>query len=332
MLEVPLFETGRAALFAILKEATQARVRVLLPEYICASVTDTVTAAGLSFETYKLSPDLSPDIDDLVGLAGIKTQLIVLVVNYFGLLDIGQISGCVRDRIPGCFLIADLVQAPFCNLSIPGVDASFNSYRKAFPVPGGAMAMFPGVALHPLREQSGAMAYKVLGMLRKHYHRVGDETVTEESYLRELDAGELILNSKIEAFGATMEVRKALGSIDSVLSSVTRRTNASQLVSCLGNSGLVPQSVSAAVVGSQSVPLFVPILVPGRRDELRRRLRLSGLYMPAHWPKPPVIQPRGETASVWYSQELSLVVDQRYGVADMEHLANSVLEVLEGAC
>ena len=81
---------------------------------------------------------------------------------------------------------------------------------------------------------------------------------------------------------------------------------------------------------STDCPMFVPILVPnGKRDELRQYLVHNDIYCPVHWPVSEHLQQfLDDRTYEIYSDELSLVCDQRYLEDDMERTVETIRSFL----
>lgn len=72
-------------------------------------------------------------------------------------------------------------------------------------------------------------------------------------------------------------------------------------------------------MSDNDVPLFVPILVKkGYRDSLRNYLIAHQIYCPVHWPVSEYHREVTKDGRIIYEEELSLVCDQRYSIADMK--------------
>ncbi|MBM3274373.1 MAG: hypothetical protein FJZ00_04430 [Candidatus Sericytochromatia bacterium] len=72
------------------------------------------------------------------------------------------------------------------------------------------------------------------------------------------------------------------------------------------------------------MPYGPPVLC-GRRDELREHLASRGIYTVIHWELPEDVMRRGFPDSWWiYDRTLTLPIDHRYSVADMEKIAAAV--------
>lgn len=97
-----------------------------------------------------------------------------------------------------------------------------------------------------------------------------------------------------------------------------RRQNAALLLDAFSDIAVFPH------LNPNDCPLFVPILVPGgQRDALRRHLIAHEIYCPIHWPVSPYHKLNDTTAAL-YSNELSLICDQRYGEEDMNRIISAI--------
>ena len=70
-------------------------------------------------------------------------------------------------------------------------------------------------------------------------------------------------------------------------------------------------------------PLFVPVVLPENRNQIRQHLCDNKIYCPVHWP-----HPNAECESNLYDMELSLICDQRYTEEDMERIVSVLSEKL----
>lgn len=76
----------------------------------------------------------------------------------------------------------------------------------------------------------------------------------------------------------------------------------------------------------EDCPMFVPVLVPNcKRNELRRHLINNDIYCPAHWPVSEYHK-LDDNAENIYTNELSLVCDQRYTEEDMNRMVDVIRE------
>ena len=74
--------------------------------------------------------------------------------------------------------------------------------------------------------------------------------------------------------------------------------------------------------------LYFPILVKNR-DVLQKKLAEQKIYCPVIWPIPFEAQGICEVAEYTAKHMLALPCDQRYGVSDMEYIANALNALLD---
>jgi hypothetical protein len=334
--------SGRGALAQILGTLGEG-MRVLLPDYLCESVVHTVMRLPRPFGFYRLRDGLYPDEDDLdraIG-AGEPVRTVVVVVSYFGLVALGQAVARMKARHPDVRVIKDDVHAPHDVANLDGADFAFTSYRKSLPVPDGAR-IEPPLALPLSGAPTPFHAYKALGaIVRAEVLAHGGD---ERLYLQLLQAGEAALDGFSEpskgsappaqgplgtASGpqrvdpAPLDLamsplaRACLRAVDFTRVASQRRENfrlLAEAIAPLGLQPLVPLALGA-------VPLALPVRVRGR-DRLRAQLAERRMFCPVHWPAPSGLE-RG-SAERLYREELSLVIDQRYGAPEMERLAEAL--------
>jgi hypothetical protein len=303
----PLFSSGRSAYRAILRYVRRSGFdSILLPDYLCDSVTEATVREGFRIETYKIVEGLSPEKSLLDRVAG----RLILVVDYFGLTDIGRSSAMLRDS--GGIVIADLVQSPFA-VKPAAADYAFGGYRKYLAVPEGAYAFAGENELVPEGSASEAGAIKACGGLVKSISR--EKKLSDKLYLDLFSIAETI-------FDQEETVTKA-GSLAALLRNSElddgikqrRKENfsfLSEAIESIGLKTLIPARLSAT-------PLALPVAIENR-DEVRRMLMEERIYLPVHWPK---LSEEGYCGFL-RDHELSLVIDQRYGPKDMRRIAETL--------
>lgn len=297
------YSTGRGALAGILKdiEETERRKRVLVPDYLCPSIINTIRNCGWEYEFYHVE-DINCHIsfDKTI----IKTN-VVLLINYFGICNFDEEIEKIREQIEDAIIILDQVQAFYDFGKVKGVNYEFVSYRKWFPCPDGAKIIknnevyFNRCELSPNEFAS----YKIAGNTLKSCKPYIDD----ELILDLLEKGENKLDENYMACCSDFS-RERIPLFDYKHIAETRRKNARMLHEALEELGIVHG------YNEKGVPLFIPILVKNR-DEVRKRMFSSSIFTPVHWP---IISSEISGINVLYEEELSLICDQRYDEKDME--------------
>jgi hypothetical protein len=303
------FSSGRAAIFAILSSIGEQEVTLLLPAYLCSSVTQTVRDAGWRYQFYDVQPDLYPDVSCLLVQLRQKQARAVLLINYFGLLRLDDVVAAIRRECPQVAIILDDVQHFFGFGQEPDFDFCFTSLRKWLPVPDGGLVKLGkrccDTSLPAYDETLPFTAYKLAGNLLKSFPQL----IPDDLCLELLKRGEELLDEQYRG-GLSCATELLLRSIDIQKVARRRQANAAVLHRGLEKLGI------AHGYQTDAVPLFVPIfLAPEQRDTVRRAFFQEQIFCPVHWPK---AEAGLSGNSEIYATELSLICDQRYGEQDME--------------
>ncbi len=311
--------SGRGALFQILMHIQQTRAAsvVLLPDYLCGSVLQAVAVAGLVPRFYHVGSDLRAERSNL--RAALKDgPTILLLISYFGLVDLTGDIAFARQTCPSLVIVKDDVQSPLEVAVLRGADFAFTSLRKSFPVVDGAPIQpeFP-LLLDDATASPFALA-KIAGAVAKHSRRY--EPGDDRAFLALLRDGEDRLDDG-SSFRAPMSwmSESALAGVDRAAMQERRRANFRVLEAAIKPAGLRP----LVPLAEGAVPLFLPVLAPDR-DTVREKLARREIYCPVHWPVPPGHELALGKANALYSSELSLVIDHRYDASDMQSIADAL--------
>lgn len=312
------YATGRSALCAILRSVSDAGGsgrKVLVPDYICASVTKTISDTGYGVSFYKIDDDFLPMVESLC--SGLQKDTILFLVNYFGMLSLEKTISFVRQRQEEAVIIIDDVQNYYGFGRTSGSDYAFTSFRKWFPVPDGAEVIVKnrkqGRKPDGFKDANEFAQYKFAGNILKNFRgKVGDAL-----YLDLIEKGERILEDgyKCKCSDYSLEM---MDRIDKTDFAEKRKRNAWMLHEGLDRLG-IPHAYNR-----NTVPLFVPVFLENRA-KVRAELAEHNIFCPVHWPR---VSGNLQGNNHLYDIELSLVCDQRYDEDDM----GRILEVLEYAC
>ena len=108
--------------------------------------------------------------------------------------------------------------------------------------------------------------------------------------------------------------------VDEERAKVRRLNNANYIIEHLAKLGIKP--ILPFTEGH--VPLFMPIVLKNR-DAVRKAMFKKEIFCPIHWPLEGEELQRGR---IMAETELSLIIDQRYGVKDMDEIINVLKENL----
>lgn len=293
------FLSGRAALAAIVAELDGCH-SVAVPSWCCESMIKPFADAGFAVSFYPAAGRTErlsvPDAD------------VLLVMDYFG------VSGhsAVPDGYQGV-VVRDLTHSLFSG-RYDDAAYSFGSLRKwcGFWTGGFAFGLRRN---HGGESNESYTALRREAMERKAAYIAGQ--TDSKKYLDLFARAERRLEDSGPVRGALRDVELAKH-LDIDLIRGRRMENAAILLDAFRDLAVFPEP------GARDCPLFVPIRVPdGKRDALRRYLIDRQIYCPVHWPLSAFHAPDPPTAEL-YSQELSLVCDQRYTARDMRRIIDAV--------
>lgn len=310
-----LYSSGRNALYAILESLKKRNIgRILLPDYLCSSVVMTVMSAGFKYKFYSLTEELLPNCKDIES----KTDNdAILIINYFGLQDLSESIGRIKRIVPEAVIVEDDVQAFYNFIESDNLaDYSFTSLRKWFAVPDGGVAKSLNFDLLEPNGRNLFGEIKLSGLVLKGLRKTLGSI--DNTYLNLLKEGEDLINASISS--PCMEITiNAMERTDVKRLALMRKRNAGLMISGLAELGLTP--IIKPI--SESVPFFIPLVLEDR-DRVRHKLFEHDIFCPVHWPLDGLEVERGKYMA---EHELSMIIDQRYGVTDI----NRILEILSTA-
>ncbi len=303
---------GRAALNGIIKDiCTKHRVATAaVPAWCCDSMIVPFLENGLKVSFYAVSPERS---------GGLKRELhtacdVVLDMTYFGY------SAPPLAVPPQTIVIRDVTHSLFTDgkEAFAGAPYSFGSLRKWAGFFTGGFAYCRDGAFANEWFPVGGEAYiacRKNAMRQKQAYMTG--SVDDKAYLAVYEQAEDMLET-MPPYAATAEDVAAANRLDTAMIGRSRRRNAQILLDVVSDMALF------RTIGTQDVPMFVPILVPdGKRDALRRFLIEREIYCPVHWPLSAVHGDVKDSLPL-YRDSLSLVCDQRYTEQDMYRVCEAV--------
>lgn len=299
------YASGRAALYQILHSLKVKRV--WLPDYLCISVVEAVKKAGAQPVFYELDDNLDPKIETLSP----DEFDAILLLDYFGLKELNAIEDKLSTLFPYTVLIEDDVQAyfDFAKNGNPYVHYRFTSLRKTFAVPDGGLVC----TRHrlPVATKTNTFSqYKIqAGDMKLHRKDGGDDS----AYLKLFEKGEELIDENYDS-QMSLESKALWAACDIEQISQKRQDNATFLLNALSELGIK----TILPVPENKVTLFIPVWLENR-DEVRRRMFSNGIFCPVHWPLEGMNLKKGKEMA---EHELSLIVDQRYNLENMNCIIN----------
>lgn len=312
----PTYSLGRTCLYGIFDALRRKNGGVLVPDYVCNSVTEVPIRLGLSIKHYHINETFTPDYESIRNAIHENKEIVaILLVAYFGLVDLDTVITRIRAEFPDIFIIIDDVQNYYGFGEHFDYDYCFTSYRKWFAVPDGADILrkgtMPGTELYP--HEGDYVRYKAAGNLLKNHNELVNDSISLEL----IDRGERMMDEEYR-FRCSDLSKSLMQRIDTELIAERRKANAQFL-----HDGLVRLNIQH-LYDSKRVPLFIPIVVENR-DKIRKRLFADEIFAPIHWP---VIDSVTQGNNKLYEMELSIICDQRYGEKDMERILHGIEDAM----
>lgn len=309
---VTWFVSGRAAFRAVLQQASvenpSITKKIAIPSFLCESMIQPIDKEHFLYSFYCVDFDNNSLVFDF---SGIEDCSYILVLDYFG-------YQAPQNIFPkGKIVIRDLTHSIFSQ-KYDDADYYFGSLRKwAGFLTGGFAYKRENMIFKPTQDCSKYASLRNEAMKQKKSYI--EDNFGDKKYLSIFrDAEELLDECDIEI--SPLSDIKAAKMLDFGFLKRRRYENAKILIEGLRQYCLFKS------VKPTDCPLCVPIII-NNRDALRKHLIEKNIYCPIHWPKPEQV-PDGVSTKL-YTNELSLVCDQRYAKDDMNRIVEAVLSFME---
>ena len=317
-----LFRSGRDAMRALARSLGPRPV--LLPALCCESMIVPFLQNGCSVGFYRLREDLRADEADVLRKAEQGTLLVYL--SYFGIRPFeDRFLEKLRER--GVLLAEDRTQ-DLVIWRAPGgfqPDAVFASLRKWGAVPEGGMLQTElTVEIGPADSRFGDMQLKVMEM-KSRYLASGDGALKKE-LLRLQHEAEALLDLDGPPAAMSEQHRRMLERLDLYAIGRARQRNLHRLrkrLEPLRQAGKL-RFLSENAADSA---LYLPILLE-ERERVKLAMWEQGIYHPVIWPEPEEAAGICPVSHYVVSHMLALLCDQRCSPADMDILADRLIECI----
>lgn len=315
---IAAYSSGRSALYNILADVRRKHGSgtVILPDYLCSSILVSVKHAGMQYVFCPIDDSLEFDRNQFSAVY--KPGYAVLMINYFGLMDLSSQVRFIRSTDPAAIIIEDDVQAYYeFTGPLAGVDYKFTSLRKTFAVPDGGLAVCAEGHLDERQSEGSFYKYKMAGSVLKANRN--PLLYNDEIYLKLFEKGEECIDLDLESRMSEIS-RRLFGDIDASRVAYIRNRNAGYILAGLKSMGIEP----ILPISEDKVPLFVPVWLKDR-NKVRKNMFKHDVYCPYHWPIDGLPLAKGKEMS---EHELSIIIDQRYGHVDMDLILNLISDSL----
>ncbi len=313
------FDSGRSALKHIASHLKKG-CEVLLPEYICESVSNCFDSEGVIY--YKIEENFSVNLDDLKSKISERTQVIFLM-HYFGSVQPEWILNEIR-RIADSediLIVEDTTHSIFSSVHTIG-DYQICSIRKWMPIAKGGVLYFDKdvLSLADAFYPKDLDNEKFVGMILKNLFLKGSldcnstyRMIFSEAEKRLDVQGEVFLISDFSNFIAScIDINEIIKK---------RVANYKKLYNRLKERGIY-----AAIDMDKDQCPFVFLLRVPERDAFRKYLMDNKIYCAVHWPFDGLKKEDRSFANKLSEELISLPIDQRYGEDEINYMADAVLK------
>lgn len=273
----------------------------------------TINDARWKLSYYNLDSNFRVDINDVTL---IKSKKVLLLVDYFGCVDLSSDIKKIRNINKDLIIIADCVQS-FFKLYSYDSDYTFTSLRKMCEIPLGSIVIKKrrspfymsnqffnskiNLTFNYSYDNDKWYEYKFLGNFLKCFPSI----FSDNCILNLLKHGEDLLDRDFQHDMAVPSyLPMMLNAVDFDNIKIKRKTNAALLHKELNRLNI------KHLFNDSSVPLFVPIFIKNR-DDVRKKMFENNIFTPIHW------SVQSSTCSKIVETELSLICDQRYTEDDL---------------
>ena len=243
-------------------------------------------------------------------------------MTYFGF---HQLMGADMNKINKDFtvIINDMTHSWLSGDSGFHADYSYVSYRKWTGFDAIALANKETGAFSDFPEAINAEYSNLRKQASSIKRTFMDSGMGEkQEFLDLFEKAEELLEMDYVGYKPSADTMAAFLQLDTTYIVRNRQRNARILIHGLQD---IPEiELMFQTVHDDEVPLFVPVLLRENRAELRKYLIDNAIYCPIHWPKSKFHSGISQRAEMLYSQELSLVCDQRYGSDDMNRIVECI--------
>lgn len=322
-----LTSSGRGAISLLLQQVEPEFKTVLLPAYICESVILPFITNGYTCYFYDVTEDLTPLIDN----TNLYPELdIFLHMGYFGFQTNNKLLDIIKQlKDKSTIIVEDITHTLFSQYHrFDDNDYYIASIRKWMGIPSGGFLASANIDINNNLKENFAFsdARKEALTLKAKYIYNNEIDLKKTEYRNIFAQAEDMLNEDLSAYEIDMLSKKIIYDINIGEMIKRRRSNFEILADGLRNIKLVRPIFKK--FPDDICPLFYPVYINEKRNEVRKFLSEQNIYCPIHWEEPKRIENKNfKNASKIYKNIMSIPCDQRYGLKDMERIISVFKEI-----
>lgn len=322
------FNTGRSAIKYLFKYVIklQENEEVLLPAYLCTTISDALEDVGVKYRFYNVSDCLKIDVIDLNSKITTRTK-VVFYISYFGFPQPKEVVNRLKElSSQGIHIVEDLTQSLFSSTSEIGVgDSIIGSIRKWLPIPDGAILLSKQEILeHPIKSGCNdfSMNYLMAQIMKEEYHK--KDEVTSKMHIEYLKVAT-----------ENLKVDKEIRDISNISYELLKKINLEALNQRKINYDYLLEKLSGLreikVLYKEThgiIPLGCPIVVEDKQKLLKYLIEHK-VYCPVHWPLNEYLYNTYPHLESLHNRIITIPCDQRYSIEHMEHISELIIRFYE---
>lgn len=334
---------GQSALRFILKELKiKSDEYILMPSYLCPTIL--YSFKNIKFDFYEVRKDLSINIDNLSYMIKKHKTKGVYFIDYFGFYHKNEtLRYLISLKEKGIAIIEDSAQSLWFKEHNFIGDYVFNSYRKFLPLDG-SLVLFNNLNSYRSNEFSEIRdeyyTYMNNGRMSKTAY-INFKLGNEEEYLEFFRKAEEEYYKRNSIYAMNEESKKLLSFVDVGYIKNKRKENYEYLYNNLGSIEKLFKAYD--VEKTDIIPLCMPVNLVNKinicndideiynfRNKLRSKLMKDSIYCPVHWNILKEQWAVNYKESVFLSSAiLSIPIDERYDLSDMDRIINALNKSME---
>lgn len=319
-----LTSSGRGAISLLLQEVATDNKSVLLPAYTCDSVLLPFIEYGYTCYFYEVDENLSPIIESIDVYENVG---VFLHMGYYGFQTNSNLLSVLQNfQRQSTIIIEDVTHTLFSHFyRYKENDFYVGSIRKWFGVPGGGFLASPKKSFGgPVITNNKISELRTAALVNKaNYMKTNDERL-KNLFLNQFSDAEILLDKDLSPYCIDSLSMRLINSLDVDELVSRRRENYRVLLEGLNNVSYLETPFKHLT--KFECPIFFPIFIKEKRNDVRKKLIDERIYCPVHWPIPDQIKETNFNIDI-YNTILSIPCDQRYGLNDMERII-SILRML----
>lgn len=299
---------------------------ILLPTFLCPTIIKLVSDMGIRYKLYNVTKYLSIDIDSMRELIDNYNVRAVFFINYFGFYHNNKVINFIKGlKSKDIIVVEDAVQIFWIKNKMKFIgDYVFNSYRKFLPIDGalvigGDRCEFTEVSDSYFNLMEKAREYKTNLIIKNSGNEI--------EMIKKFNEANREYYTRNEIYGINKKYKKFLESVPEEYLIKIRKENYKKLYCNLKNKNGISMIYQLEDIEA-GVPLVLPIFV-NNRDIVRKELMKFNIFAPIHWDlNEDEILNKDINAMEISSNILSLPIDWRYGIKEMNYIAEKLIYIV----